>query len=201
MNIRMVLAAIAVIALGTTACATRYIKPSTVRNPPPVEKFAAFDRFDLTSVALDPAYSDHGANQKAAAKIQEYFDLKVRPLINGWNGDKPAGQTSRTLLIEPRIEHIKFIGGAARFWVGPIAGSSAVIMKVKYIEKTTGKMIAEPEFFQRAAAWSGAFTMGGQDNAMLSRIVTLVADFTSHNYQEAVGGPSGAPEELVHPAE
>jgi len=201
MSIRVVLAAIAVIALAMTACATRYIKPSTVQNPPPAEKFGAFDRFELTSVALDPAYSHQGANQKATAKIQEYFDLKVKPLINGWNGDKPAGQASRTLLIEPRIDHIKFIGGGARFWVGPLAGSSAVIMKVKYIEKTTGKVIAEPEFFQRAAAWSGAFTIGGQDNAMLSRIVTLVADFTSHNYQKAVGGPSGAPEELVHLAE
>jgi hypothetical protein len=39
--------------------------------------------------------------------------------------------------------------------------------------------------------------MGGQDNAMLARIVTLVADYTSRNYQEAVGGPSGAPQELV----
>ncbi len=152
-------------------------------------------------MALDPAYSGDSANQKAAAKIQENVDLKVRPLINGWNGDKPKGQTSRTLPIEPRIEHIKFIGSAARFWVGPLAGSSAVIMKVKYTDKATGKAIAEPEFFQRAAAWSGAFTMGGQDNAMLYRIVTLVADYTSHNYDEAVGGASGAPEELVHPAE
>lgn len=201
MNIRTVLAIIPVIALIVTACATRYIKPSTVQNPPPAEKFAVFDRFELTSVALDPAYSAHAANQKATAKIQEHFDLKVKSLINGWNGEKPAGQASRTLLIEPRIEHIKFIGGGARFWAGALAGSSAVIMKVKYIEKTTGKVIAEPEFFQRAAAWSGAFTMGGQDNAMLSRIVTQVADFTSRNYQEAVGGPSGAPEELVHPAE
>jgi len=201
MNIRVVLAAIVVIALATTACATRYTKPSTVQNIPPAEKFAAFDRFELMSVALDPAYSGDGANHKATAKIQEYFDLKVKPLINGWNGDQPAGRVSRTLLIEPRIEHIKFIGGGARFWVGPLAGSSAVIMKVKYIEKTTGKVIAEPEFFQRAAAWSGTFTVGGQDNAMLSRIVTLVADFTRDNYQQAVGGPSGAPKELVHPAE
>lgn len=201
MNIRAAFAAIAVIALAATACATRYIKPSTVWNPPPAEKFAAFDRFELARVALDPAYSDHHANRKATAKIQEHFDLTVKSLLNSWNGNKPIGQTSRILLIEPRIEHIKFIGGGPRFWAGALAGSSAVIMKVKYIEKTTGKVIAEPEFFQHAAAWSGAFTMGGQDNAMLSRIVTLVVDFTNHNYQEAVGGPSGAPEKFVRSAE
>jgi len=76
-----------------------------------------------------------------------------------------------------------------------------LIMKVKYIDKASGKVIAEPEFFQRAAAWSGAFTVGGQDNAMLARIVTLVADYTSRNYQEAMGGPSGAPAELVNATE
>lgn len=201
MSIRATFAVIAVIALAATACATRYIRPSTVWNPPPAEKFAAFDRFELARVALDPAYSDHHANRKATAKIQEHFDLQVKSLLDSWNGNKPIGQTSRILLIEPRIEHIKFIGGGPRFWAGALAGSSAMIMKVKYSEKTTGKVIAEPEFFQHAAAWSGAFTMGGQDNAMLSRIVTLVADFTSRNYQEAVGGPSGAPEKFIRSAE
>jgi hypothetical protein len=190
-----------IVAVMMTACATRYIKPSTVQNPVPSEKFAAFERFELKRVSLDSAYAQHEANQKAAAKIQEYFDLKVSPLIKEWNRGTPQGQPSRTLLIEPRIEHIKFIGGGARFWVGPIAGSSAVIMKVKYIDKANGKLISEPEFFQRAAAWSGAFTVGGQDNAMLARIVTLVSDYTSRNYHEAVGGPSGASEELVNATE
>ncbi|HEU4343318.1 MAG TPA: hypothetical protein VFU31_17355 [Candidatus Binatia bacterium] len=197
----MRLSFVIIFAVTMAACATRYIKPSTVQNPVPTEKFAAFEHFELKRVSLDSAYSQHEANQKAAAKIQEYFDLKVSPLIKEWNQGTPRGQPSRTLLIEPRIEHIKFIGGGARFWVGPIAGSSAVIMKVKYIDKANGKLISEPEFFQRAAAWSGAFTVGGQDNAMLARIVTLVSDYTSRNYHEAVGGPSGASEELVNATE
>jgi hypothetical protein len=125
----------------------------------------------------------------------------VSPIIDGWNRAAPQWQPVRVLVIEPMIEHIKFIGGGARFWVGPLAGSSAVIMKVKYIDKESGKLVSEPEFFQRAAAWSGAFTVGGQDNAMLARIVTLVADYTKRNYEEAVGGPSGALEDLVNAGE
>lgn len=77
------------------------------------------------------------------------------------------------MVIEAWIEHINFIGGGARFWVGPLAESSALIMKVRYIDIALGKIIAEPEFFQRAAAWSGAFNVGGQDNAMLARISTI----------------------------
>jgi hypothetical protein len=150
---------------------------------------------------LDGAYSGQDANERATARIQEHFNSRVSPIIDGWNRAAPQGQPVRVLVIEPRIEHIKFIGGGARFWVGPLAGSSAVIMKVKYIDKESGKLVSEPEFFQRAAAWSGAFTVGGQDNAMLARIVTLVADYTKRNYQEAVGGPSGAPEDLVNAGE
>lgn len=185
-------------ALFIVSCATTYIKPTTVQNPAPTEKFAAFGRFEIERVSLSSTYSGQDANLRASAKIQEHFNERVSPIIDGWNRATPQGQQARIMVIEPRIEHIKFIGGGARFWVGPLAGSSAVIMKVKYIDKSSGKLLAEPEFFQRAAAWSGAFTVGGQDNAMLARIVTLVADYTSRNYQEAVGGPSGAPADLVN---
>jgi hypothetical protein len=197
----MRLSFIIVLALAITACATRYINPTTVQNPRPAETFSAFDRFELQRVSLASTYAGDNANQRAAASIQEHFNRRVSPIINGWNRATPQGQSPRILVIEPRIEHIKFIGGAARFWVGPIAGSSAVIMKIKYIDKTSGKLISEPEFFQRAAAWSGAFTVGGQDNAMLSRVVTLVADYTNSNYPTAVGGPSGATDELVNGAD
>lgn len=175
------------------ACAT-HIKPSTMSNPPPTEKFSAFDRFELKPIVLSAAYADHDANQKAAAKIQAYFDERIKPVVNQWNNGK--GETNdadaTTLVIEPRIEHIKFIGIGARIWVGPLAGSSAVVMKVRYVDKRTGKVIAEPEFYQRAAAMSGAFTFGGQDNAMLARISTLVADYNTRNYAQRVGGESGA---------
>jgi hypothetical protein len=201
MTIRAQVWALGLVAFAATGCATHYIKPSTVENPPPTERLAAFGPFEMTRVALAPAYAGDGANQKAAARIQEYFDQRVGSLVDGWNKNPKAGQAPRSMLIEPRIEHLKFIGGGARFWVGPLAGSSAVIMKVKISEKATGRVVAEPEFFQRAAAWSGAFTIGGQDNAMLARIVTLIADYLGRNYQEAVGGPSGAPAELVNAQE
>jgi hypothetical protein len=186
-----------IVALFITGCATTYIKPSTTQNPAPAEKFSAFGQFEIQKVTLNPTYSRHDANLRASARIQEHFTARVNPIVDDWNRSIPPTPQPRVMVIEPRIEHLKFIGGSARFWVGPLAGSSAVIMKVKYIDKASGKIIAEPEFFQRAAAWSGAFTVGGQDNAMLARIVTLIADYTKGNYQEAVGGPSGAPQELV----
>lgn len=174
--------------ISLTACATQ-IKAAKTTNPPPIEKLSAFNQFELRSVQLAPAYANDGANLKASAKIQEYFDERVRPLTSKWSNS--GTKSTRTLVIEPQIVQIKFIGIGARVFVGPLAGSSAVLLKVKYFDKATGRIIAEPEFFQRAAAMSGALTMGGQDNAMLARIVTLAADYTARNYSLAVGGETG----------
>ncbi|MGE5491826.1 MAG: hypothetical protein ACM31P_11155 [Actinomycetota bacterium] len=181
--------AILTAAVSLVGCAT-HIQPSKFSNPPPAERFSSFDRFELKRVQLSPTYAGDGANQRAAAKIQQYFDERLQPTVTGWNRDGKGGE--RTLLIEPRIEQIKFIGVGARIWAGPLAGSSAVVMKVKYTDKSTGKVIAEPEFFQRAAAMSGAFTVGGQDNAMLARIVTLAANYNANNFSQPVGGETGA---------
>ena len=171
-----------------SACAT-HIKPSNTFNPPPSETFSAFGRFELKTVTLSPEFRGHSANQKATAKIQEYFDSRVKPVVDAWNSRADAGE--RTLVIEPNIEQIKFIGVGARIFAGPMAGSSAVVMKVKYTDKATGMIVADPEFYQHTAAMSGAFTYGGQDNAMLARIVTLVANYNNRNYGARVGGDNG----------
>jgi len=183
------------VAVLLAACAT-HIQPGRTTNPPPLEKFSAFDKFELKPVELAPAYARNGANIKATAKIQEYFDQRVKPTVTGWNGT--ARGNGPTLLIEPYIQDIKFISIGARIWAGPFAGSSAVVMKVRYRDKSSGKLIAEPEFYQRAAAMSGTMTVGGQDNAMLARIVTLVADYTTRNYQGSVGGETGFTADTDH---
>ena len=194
LTIRRALAAgVACVALA--ACATTYIMPTTTTNPPPSEKLAGFSSFELQPIALAAAYQGSNANDKAAAKIQEHLTQRLNPLISAWK--RESGANARTLVISPRIEHIKFIGGGARFWAGALAGSSAVIMKVRLQDKATGQVIAEPEFFQRAAAMSGSWTIGGQDNAMLSRVADLISNYLSGNYDAAVGGPSGATEEFV----
>ena len=83
------------------------------------------------------------------------------------------------------------VGVNGRFWAGPLAGSSAVVMKMRLVDKATGEVIAEPEFFQRASAMGGAFAVGGTDYGMLVRISTVSEQYLKRNYPQAVGGPTG----------
>jgi hypothetical protein len=55
----------------------------------------------------------------------------------------------------------------------------------------TGKVIADPEFYQRAAAEGGTWTFGATDKSMLVRINTVAQQYLQRNYAHAVGGPTG----------
>lgn len=174
-----------------TGCATK-IAPTLIHNPPPAEKFSAFTHFELQPISMVPPYAGQEANERALKKIQENFSLRADPMVKAWNEGGASAPTKRTLVIKPVIWEIKFIGGGARFWAGALAGSSAIIARVELIDKDTGKRVANPEFYARAAAMAGAWTFGSTDNIMLVRIANRMADYLSNNYAAAVGGPTGA---------
>jgi hypothetical protein len=168
-----------------TGCVTD-IKPSTSQNPAPAENFSAFNRFEVTP--LKSANSEVAAYQDALARIQENIDDGLKSRLDRWNA-KPLDTPARTLLIEPVITDLKFVGGGQRFVAGAFAGSSAVVMRARFLDKEGGKVLAYPEFYAHAAAMGGAFSVGGTDNATLVRIANSLAVYVFSNYRQAVGGP------------
>ncbi|HEX7112239.1 MAG TPA: hypothetical protein VF216_07335 [Mizugakiibacter sp.] len=166
------------------ACVT-HIRPDRAFNPPPAEPLSHFQHFELAPLQASPeARHEEGALEHIDANVRQ----KVGELVALWNSH---GSEGRTLRIEPYVSHLKFVGVNGRFWVGPLAGSSAVVMKLRLVDAATGKVVAEPEFFQRASAMGGAFAVGGTDYGMLVRISTVCQQYLERNYAAAVGGPTG----------
>lgn len=162
-------------------------------NPPPAEKFSAFNRFELAKIAMGAPYAGQAPNERALAKIQQNVSERMNPVLAGWNAAGHDATPARTLLIEPSIVDIKFISVGARIGAGVIPGSSAVILRAKISEKETGKVIATPEFYAKANTWAGMFSFGAADNMMLVRVANRLSDYLMNNYAIAVGGPTGAP--------
>ncbi|HEX5959875.1 MAG TPA: hypothetical protein VFY97_01340 [Rhodanobacteraceae bacterium] len=174
----------AALALACCACVT-HIRPDVTGNPPPIEPLSHFQHFVLEPIKV----SDAAAHETAAiSKISEYMRLRVGGTLASWENRNQGG---RVLDIEPHIVELKFVGGGARFFAGALAGSSAVLMRVKFVDAQTGRVIADPEFYQRAAASGGAWSIGGTDNGMLARIATVVQQYLNRNYTLAIGGPTG----------
>lgn len=175
------------------SCSTKITLPESTVNPAPVAKFSDFKKIEMKDIVIAPDFAEAEANQKATRKIQENLDANLSGVLASWNGSERDAPRS-TLLIEPVVTQIKFIGAAGRVMVGAMAGNSAVVMEVTFKDKESGEVIAAPQFFQRAQAISGAYSYGVSDNMMLTRIAQLVSDYVKSNYEAMVGGPTGTAE-------
>ncbi len=170
-------------------CATK-IKASSNTNPPPAEAFSAYGRIEVKPVVFKPGYKSDAAG---LAKIDENIKKDLSEKLPAWNS-RPAN--GRSLVIEPVIEELSFQHGAKRVLLGPLAGSSGVLMRLN-IRDANGKLIANPEFFQRAGAMGAGFTFGVHDNLMLLRVANLSSSYIVNNYERAQGGPTGADDQAI----
>ena len=187
---RILLAATVAVALPlVSGCATK-IKASSSHNPAPATAFSSYGRIDVKPVVYAPGYK---GNPAALGKIAANLDKDLAPSLAQWNS-RPAN--GRTLTVEPIVEEMSFKSTTKRVFLGPLAGSSGVLMRVTFRDET-GKVIATPEFFQRSGAMSGGFTLGVNDNMMLTRVAQLASNYIVANYDAAVGGPSGADDSAV----
>jgi hypothetical protein len=184
----LVASALAVLPL-IHGCATR-IKASATNNPAPAAAFSQYGRIEVKPVAFKDGYK---GNTAALAKIAANFEKDLAPSLQQWNS-RPAN--GRTLTVEPIVEEMSFKSTTKRVFLGPLAGSSGVLMRVTFRDQA-GKLIATPEFFQRSNAMSGGFTLGVNDNLMLTRVAKLASNYVIANYEQAVGGPSGADDNAV----
>ena len=170
-----------------SGCATRITEV-----PAPVTRtkvpLGEFERVVLVKSKIADKYAGRGANIKAANKIDEHLEIGLRGIfdqleVKGFDETEAdnysTSSANKVLLIKPYIKQIKFIGGAARFWVGAMAGSSVVIMDVAYQDAASGEKLSEPGFQRVANAFSGAF--GIADNRMLNDVAQDVINYTSAN--------------------
>lgn len=170
--------------VSLSACAT-HVDPIPTENPPPTEPLANFDHFQMLPI---DGTVDAKSQKAAFAHIDHNLQVNINDLTRPWEKPTAGG---RKLDIAPYVQDLKFVGGGERFLVGAMAGSSVVIVKLRLTDADTKTVIAEPQFFEKGSAYSGAWTMGATDNGMLGRIAQAAAGFMRDNHDRAIGGPTG----------
>jgi hypothetical protein len=170
-------------------------EPQVVSNPSPAVALSSFDRFEITPFAMGAPYAGEEVNEDAKQRLQVNLDERVPPVLTEWNSKEAKASPPKTLKIEPSVTHIRFISGKKRFWTGAFSGSSAVLVTVKLSDASTGELIAEPQFYQRAGGMGGAWSYGATDKAILVRTTDLISDYLKANYSSTVGGPTGKDED------
>ncbi len=182
-------AALAMMLVVPFAQATDFKAPAEdAMNPAPTVQLNAFQRFELVDVGIDPPYAGQDSNEVARQYLQGNVSDRVGKVIAAWN-EQPAADAPRTLKIEPKIAHIRFITGGKRFFAGAMAGSSWVHVTVKMTDAATGEVIAEPAFYQVGSGRMGGISFGATDKTMLIRISSMLRAYLQKNYEGQVEIP------------
>jgi hypothetical protein len=180
--------------LAATTAATAAVgaaSPSTMMNPPPANKLQGYSGYELRPVTLADESASRKNVDKVVAKVDENLRNNVAPIIAEWNAAAASANNKEKVVIAPHIVGVKKSSGATRFFAGALSGNSYIVMRVKITEQGSGKLIAEPEFYRRANAMAGAWTFGAHDNAMLTKIASLLGNYLTANYAAAAGGETG----------
>jgi hypothetical protein len=176
--------------LAAAAVALSHAALAAPLNPAPASKLQGYSGYELKALAVDASVGQKKNLDKVVARVDENLHKDINPILADWNA-KPDAANAQKLVIEPHLVEVHKPSGATRFFAGAMAGNGYIKMKVVLTEQPSGKVIGEPEFYRRASAVAGAWTMGAHDNAMLDKVAALVANYLSANYSEAVGGQTG----------
>jgi hypothetical protein len=173
--------------VSLVGCATQVTEQPTETKRASV-KAGDFKKIILVASEIAPIYAEHGANIKAVNKIDEILATRITGSLDNVTVIKAeqleestisASQKGDILIIKPYVKQIKFIGGAARFWAGAMAGSSVVILDVILKDAATGEVIGKTGSYRRAGAYADPFGIGS--NRMLEDAAQDIINYISAN--------------------
>lgn len=163
----------AVVLISGCKSTLKYI-PKQDSNPPPLESFSQFSSYELKIIELGRQCKKSNPVMTASMAIQRELDVQMPKLLADWKSSAAARTPARarTLRIAPTCNAV-------------VRGQNpGILMKVRYIDVTTGVAIAEPVFYQSLNA--------SEAGDVSVRLTKLIMDYTRGNYASAVGGPTGS---------
>jgi hypothetical protein len=118
--------------------------------------------------------------------IQQCRDSAIRHLKgkNLFKRVEAAGEVSgeeKALFVDATVTSLRIVGGGARFWAGAMAGRSHMKIQVRLIDGETDSLVAEKELFGAPSAMGGAWSVGGTDKALPSRMGVFLGDYILSN--------------------
>ncbi len=162
-----------------TGCVTD-IHPQEDSIQPSTGRFGQYQ-----NVVMKPlVYDEEAGVGRAAQYIRKQLTAcmeRVFKNLRPFDADALAG-TSSVLIIEPSIVDLRKVPSAERVFFGPLAGSSAGLLKVQFTDGDKNALLAEPVFYAEANAWFGTWTVGILDNRMPTKLPQEACAYASQNF-------------------
>lgn len=130
--------------VGCAATPERIAKTSredSLKFPPPKVKLSSFSSAKLESLQMVDEVAKDKDKAVLAKDLEQKLQAQFGPMIAAW----PVGTAeNETLLIQPKIVHLRIISPGTRFLAGNMAGQSSVTLQLHLIDAKTGEVVANP---------------------------------------------------------
>jgi hypothetical protein len=167
-----------ILALGLAGCAT-HIKNQDQTIVPSKEKFGTF-----ATVLIKPVTGETAVDPAIIARVETNLGRcmpGVFQAIKPFDPQLAAAPGNTVLVIEPSLVDAKKVSVAQRVLFGALAGSSAALLRVRFTDTAKSEIVAEPVFYSKASAMSGAWTFGSMDYQMYDRLADEACDYSKNN--------------------
>lgn len=152
----------------------------SARLPAPSVALSAYGKFELKPMVMSDAVQREAGKVQAAQQLDATVRARLEPLLAEWGN----GRGGKTLVIQPRVESIRIIGGANRFFAGALAGDSHIDMDLELKDAATGAVIAKPRVTRSSNAMAGGWSIGATDRNLPNYMAEIWRQYLSDNYKK-----------------
>lgn len=162
---------------AASACAVR-----TTVNKVPLDEVRANLQYQnvvfRNFTALPEVQSPDAALATCKASAVDY--LKAQNVFR--NVEKESSRTFNepTMIVDVKLENLRIVSGAARFWAGGLAGRSYMKIAVRLLD-SNGSLVAEQELEGAPDAAGSAWSFGGTDRGLPGKMGVLLGDYVLAN--------------------
>ncbi|HBG18040.1 MAG: hypothetical protein A2X81_01360 [Desulfobacterales bacterium GWB2_56_26] len=164
--------------VGCVATPERIAKTSrqdSLKFSPPKMKLSSFSSAKLEALQVIDAIANDKDKAALAKDLEAKLQAQLSPLVAAW----PAGTgENETLLIQPKIVHLRIISSTTRFMVGIMAGQSSATLQLNLVDAKTGDIIANPEITKIALGQGGG---GENDSNLLDYLANIAHQYVLVN--------------------
>lgn len=168
-------------AAAPTAKMNKAAMEESAKLAAPSVALSAYGKFEIRPVVLSDAVQRESAKVLAAQQLDATVRSRLEPLLAEWAA---SGRGGKTLVIQPRVESIRIIGGANRFFAGAFAGDSHIDMGLELTDAATGAVIAKPRVMRSSTAMAGGWSIGATDRNLPNYMAEIWRQYLSDSYKK-----------------
>jgi hypothetical protein len=91
--------------------------------------------------------------------------------------EKDGVKHGDALLVKGSVVNMRIVSGAARFWVGAMAGSSDMSVKLTFADSSTGKVVREKLLSSANNPFGAAWSFGSSDRSLPADMGRIIGEY------------------------